>query len=66
MYEFKVRIKFLLPPNNIGIAKWMGGVKENSEGIFKPLFEVRLEGSYSEPFSLTDEDLEFIEKPLIS
>jgi len=65
MYEFKVRLKILLPPNNVGTAKWTGATKEDNDGIFRPLFEVKLDNDYGEPFLLTQEDFEFLEPPII-
>lgn len=69
MYEFKVRLK--APLNGTGIAKWTGATKQDSNGIFRPLFEIKLDdGSdpillLGSPLFLTQEDFEFLEPPII-
>lgn len=62
MYEFKIRLKTF---GSTGIAKWTGATREDSNGIFRPLFEVKLDNYYGDPFLLTQEDFEFLEPPMI-
>jgi hypothetical protein len=60
MYEFKVIFK---KDGRMGLAKWLGSTRQNSFGIYKPVFRVTFaDGSYVEAIH---DELEFIDKPPI-
>lgn len=59
MYEFKVKVK---DTGKEGVAVWLGTTKQDSSGIFRPVFRVDFgDGSYED---YTYKKLEFIDKPL--